>query len=149
MCIHFRFCSSFPRCVWNTKQEPRHGYNRAFKITVTLSDSEQYEIQGKRCKRRLTSSHNRWCPYNSKLRWKLKPPVGLNLEPFLGYVWALTMRTIRYQGYKQHLLLQIEHFDKMKRKYISHTITKTVCVTFSCTNVSKAFGEWTYTVFVI
>ena len=39
--------------------------------------------------------------------------------------------------------VRIEHFDKTYRKYISHTITKTILVTFSCINVLKAFGEWT------
>ena len=35
------------------------------------------------------------------LRWH----NGLNLELFLGYVWAWTMQTIRYQSYKQQLSL--------------------------------------------
>ena len=38
------------------------------------------------------------------------------------------------------LSLWIEHFDKTKKIYISDTIKKTICVTFSCINASKAFG---------
>ena len=38
-----------------------------------------------------------------QLLWNLRWRNGLNLELFLGYVWAWTMRTIRYQGYKQQL----------------------------------------------
>ena len=65
----------------------------------------------------------------------------LNLERFLGYVCAWTMRTIRYQDYKQQLFLESKTSIKPKENYISHTIKKTICVTFSCVNVSKAFGE--------
>ena len=36
--------------------------------SLTMSDSEQCEIQGKRCKGRLNSSHSRCCAYNSELR---------------------------------------------------------------------------------
>ena len=56
------------------QQEPPHVKTALWKSRLlTLSDSEQCKIQRKRCKGRLTSSHNRWCAYNSELRWKLKP----------------------------------------------------------------------------
>ena len=41
--------------------------------------------------------------HKPQLLWNLRWRNGLNLELFLGYVWAWTMRTIRYQGYKQQL----------------------------------------------
>ena len=59
------------------QQEPQRGWNRALKIMVTHTDSEQCEIEGKRYKGRLTSSLNRWCVYNTELRWKLKPSIRI------------------------------------------------------------------------
>ena len=56
---------------------------------LTMSNSEQCEIQGRRCKGRLTSSHSRLCAYNSELRWKLKPPSAL------GYLITPNFRTRR------------------------------------------------------
>ena len=38
-------------------------------------------------------------------------------------------------------MLRIERFDKTKRKYILHIIKKILPGTFSCIDVSKAFGE--------
>ena len=60
-----------------------HGYSHC------PTDSEQREIQRKRRKGGLTSSHNRWCAYNSELRWKLKPPSAL------GYLITANFRTLR------------------------------------------------------
>ena len=56
---------------------------------LTLSDSEQCEMQRKRRKGKLTSLHNRWCDYNSEPRWKLKPPNAL------GYLITANFRTLR------------------------------------------------------
>ena len=38
-------------------------------------------------------------------------------------------------------MLPIERSDKTKRKYILHIIKKKLSATFSCINVSKAFGK--------
>ena len=62
--------------------------NHALKITVTRT-VRLCEIQRKRCKGRLTLSHNRWCAYNSELRWKLKPPSAL------GYLIMANFRTLK------------------------------------------------------
>ena len=56
---------------------------------LVLSDSDQWEIQRKSRKGRLTSSPNRWCAYNSEVRWKQKPPSAL------GYLSTANFRNLR------------------------------------------------------
>ena len=81
-----------PKKRWWWKENKNRGVvETALKKSrlLTMSNSEQCEIQRRRCKGRLTSSHSRLCAYNSELQWKLKPPSAL------GYLITPNFRTLR------------------------------------------------------
>ena len=84
-----------------------------------MSDSEQCEIQTKRRKGRLTSSQNRWCAYNSELRWKLKAPSALGylitaILELLGFSPCKFLQVLVYLS-KYLIFLQICSLTSMKK----------------------------------